>query len=320
MLLQTGADVDATLARSRSLQYADRRATALYFAVANGGTETAEALLNAGASLTLDPVSPLLIAVHQGSVRSVSLLLERGADANARISSFTTFPAAVALCKDNLRLLKCLLDNGCDPISCFTCTHGRAPHPRTDESQSGHVLHNISCSETPGRPMQVDSGHRPISHQMDADHEQSTCSHLLSQFCQWISAADMRPWAGPILDLLLEHVAQVQPCSRLLELLDSREEWLAVKRKSRKQAAFSVTRTPDLIDHDAVSFFLHSIAPPTAAPLQVTDTDPRGQRQSEVAQEPASARQTDQIPQPGWLTLGYRHQRWLNLAPPCLLF
>uniref|UniRef100_H3DJ11 Ankyrin repeat and SOCS box containing 2b n=1 Tax=Tetraodon nigroviridis TaxID=99883 RepID=H3DJ11_TETNG len=205
VLLQTGADVNATLGPSCSLRYADGRATALYFAVANGGTETAELLLNAGASLTLDPVSPLLAAVRQGSVRSVSLLLERGADANARIPSFTTFPSAVALCRNNLPLLRCLLDHGCDAVSCFTCTHGSAPHPGIEESQSGdvhsgHVLHSRSCSQPP--------------------------------FCQWISAGDMRQWAGPVLDLLLEHVAQVQPCSRLLELLDSREEWLPVRRKS----------------------------------------------------------------------------------------
>lgn len=56
----------------------------------------------------------------------------------------------------------------------------------------------------------------------------------------------MRQWAGPVLDLLLEHVGQVQPCSRLLELLDSREEWLAVKRKSGKQATFSITHTTTL--------------------------------------------------------------------------
>lgn len=161
VLLKTGAAaVNATLARSRSLLYADGRATALYFAVANGGTETAEVLLNAGASLTLDPVSPLLMAVRQGSVRSVSLLLERGADANSRVSSFTTFPTAIALCGNSLPLLKCLLDNGCDAASCFACTHGGAPHPATQESQSGsldsgRVLHNMSPGETPGTPMQV---------------------------------------------------------------------------------------------------------------------------------------------------------------------
>lgn len=42
----------------------------------------------------------------------------------------------------------------------------------------------------------------------------------------------MCKWAGPIIDLLLEHVGHVQLCSKLTELLDSREEWLAVKRKS----------------------------------------------------------------------------------------
>lgn len=160
VLLKTGADVNATLACSRSLLYADRRATALYIAVASGGTETAEVLLNAGASLTLDPVSPLLMAVRQGSVRSVSLLLERGADANTSISSFTTFPTAVALCMNNLPLLKCLLDNGCDALSCFACTRGRAPHTRPEESRpgnliSGHIFQGINCGEPPGRPVQV---------------------------------------------------------------------------------------------------------------------------------------------------------------------
>ncbi|XP_027131042.1 ankyrin repeat and SOCS box protein 2b isoform X1 [Larimichthys crocea] len=216
VLLKTGADVNATLAHSHSVQYADQRATALYFAIANGSTETAEVLLNAGASLSLDPVSPLLMAVRQGCVSTVSLLLERGADANARIPSYATaFPAVVALCMNNLSLLKCLLDNGCDALSCFTCTHGNAPHPTGEGSHirngsNGYVLLNenilpLNCSEPPERE---------------------------TQFCEWISASVMCKWAGPIIDLLLEHVGHVQLCSKLTELLDSREEWLAVKRKS----------------------------------------------------------------------------------------
>lgn len=163
VLLKTGADLNATLAHSHSLRYADRRATALFFAIANDSTETAELLLNAGASLRLDPVSPLLMAVQRGSVSTVSLLLERGADANIRISSYaTTFPTAVALCMNNLTLLKCLLDNGCDAHSCFTCTHGRAPHPTTEGSHirnfsNGYDLENdnINCSEPAERPKQV---------------------------------------------------------------------------------------------------------------------------------------------------------------------
>lgn len=55
------------------------------------------------------------------------------------------------------------------------------------------------------------------------------------QFCEWISTPVISKWAGPIIDLLLEHVGHAQLCSRLTELLDSREEWLAVKRKSCKR-------------------------------------------------------------------------------------
>ncbi|XP_032356403.1 ankyrin repeat and SOCS box protein 2 isoform X1 [Etheostoma spectabile] len=217
VLLKTGADVNATLANSYSIQYADGRATALYFAIANGSTETAEVLLNAGASLSLDPVSPLLMAVRQGCISTVSLLLERGADVNARIPSFaTTFPAVVALCMNNLPLLKCLLDTGCNALSCFTCTYGCAPHPTSGGSHittvgsNGYVLQNdnmfpLNCSELPERE---------------------------TQFCEWISTSLVCKWAGPIIDLLLEHVGHVQLCSKLTELLDSREEWLAVKRKS----------------------------------------------------------------------------------------
>ncbi|XP_028251297.1 ankyrin repeat and SOCS box protein 2-like isoform X2 [Parambassis ranga] len=214
VLLKTGADVNATLAHSYSFQYADRRATALYFAIANGSTRTAEVLLNAGASLSLDPVSPLLMAVRQGCVSTVSLLLERGADVNARIPSYpTTFPALIALCMNNLPLLKCLLDNGCDALSCFTCTYGSALHPASEGSTvrtNGHVIQNDSmlhfnCSEPPEQP---------------------------SQFCEWISTPAMCKWAGPIIDLLLEHVGHVQLCNKLIDLLDSREEWHAIKRKS----------------------------------------------------------------------------------------
>lgn len=216
VLLKTGADVNATLPHSHSIKYADRRTTALYFAIANGSTETAEVLLNAGASLSLDPVSPLLMAVRQGCVSTVSLLLERGADVNASIPTCTTtFPALVALCQNNLPLLKCLLDNGCDALSCFTCAYGSAPHPAAGQSDiitagsNGYALQNgsmlpLNCNEP---------------------------SERITQFCEWISTPVMSKWAGPIIDLLLEYVGHVQLCSKLTELLDSREEWHVVKRK-----------------------------------------------------------------------------------------
>lgn len=160
VLLKTGVDVNTTLAPSHSERYADRRATALFFAVANGSTETAALLLDAGASLQLDPVSPLLVAVQRGCIRTVSLLLERGADADVRLLCCpTTFPAAVALCVDNLPLLKCLLDSGCDAHSCFTCAHGKGPHPRTNGSSGLVLQHDImsslNCIEEPQEATQV---------------------------------------------------------------------------------------------------------------------------------------------------------------------
>ncbi|RVE57211.1 hypothetical protein OJAV_G00214010 [Oryzias javanicus] len=208
VLLKAGADVNDTLAHSHSIQYADGRATPLYFAVANGSTETAELLLNAGASLSLDPVSPLLMAARQGCVRSASLLLERGADLDAKIpSSSTTFPAVVALCVDNLPLLRCLLNHGCDALSCFYCTYGRDPHPPPDNNC------NILLNERTALMNYNESPERTI------------------QFCEWISTPLMCERAGPVLDLLLEHVGQVQLCNKLTELLDSRDEWHDVKRK-----------------------------------------------------------------------------------------
>ncbi|KAG8013388.1 Ankyrin repeat and SOCS box protein 2 [Nibea albiflora] len=172
VLLKTGADVNATLAHSHSVQYADQRATALYFAIANGSTETAEVLLNAGASLSLDPVSPLLMA--------------------------------------------CLLDNGCDALSCFKCTHGSAPHP----TGGGSDIRNGSN----GYVFLLNENILPLNCSEPRERE--------TQFCEWISTSVMCKWAGPIIDLLLEHVGHVQLCSKLTELLDIRDEWLAVKRKS----------------------------------------------------------------------------------------
>nr|XP_057946720.1 ankyrin repeat and SOCS box protein 2-like isoform X2 [Doryrhamphus excisus]XP_057946721.1 ankyrin repeat and SOCS box protein 2-like isoform X2 [Doryrhamphus excisus]XP_057946722.1 ankyrin repeat and SOCS box protein 2-like isoform X2 [Doryrhamphus excisus] len=206
-LLKAGADVNATLGPSRATLYPDGRVTALYFAVANSSAETVELLLNAGARLDLDPISPLLQAVHDGSMETVTLLLQRGADVNVRMPSWaTTFPAVVALCMDNLPLLKCLLDNGCDAVSCFTCTYGPGSHPEQSHMRTiGSSLH-LRCTDAP---------------------QQTT-----TQFCEWIATSLMRKFAGPIVDLLLEYVAHVGLCSKLTQLLDSHHEWRDVNRKS----------------------------------------------------------------------------------------
>ncbi|XP_077587587.1 ankyrin repeat and SOCS box protein 2-like [Stigmatopora nigra] len=205
-LLEAGADVDATLSPARSARYPDGRTTALCLAAANGCTETVGILLNASAKTDLDPVSPLLLAVRRGNVDTTSLLLRRGMDVNAGMPSYpAAFPAVVALCGDNIPLLKCLLNNGCDALSCFSCPFGRGPHP--EQSDVGPTS-TLPSSDSGGPARQV------------------------AQFCQWISSSVMSQWAGPIVDLLLEYVAHVQLCSKLTQLLDSRREWDAVKIKT----------------------------------------------------------------------------------------
>lgn len=96
----------------------------------------------------------------------------------------------------------------------------------------------------------------------------------------------MCEWAGPIVDLLLEHVSHVQLCGKLTELLDSREEWLAVKRKSCKHlmksysqhakrlkvftSSYSTYSTNIVCRHhdsDPLFVSVHSIPTSTAAPL-----------------------------------------------------
>lgn len=216
VLLKTGADVNAILPHSHSIKYADQRVTPLYYAIANGSTKTAEVLLNAGASVSLDPVSPLLMAVSRGCISSVSLLLERGADVNASVATCTTaFPILVALCLNKLPLLKCLLDNGCDALSCFTCTYGSGPHPVVRGSSIITVSSNGYAMQN-GSMLPLNSSEPPEE---------------ITQFCEWISIPVMSKWTGPIIDLLLEYVGNVQLCSKLTELLHSREEWHIVERK-----------------------------------------------------------------------------------------
>lgn len=66
------------------------------------------------------------------------------------------------------------------------------------------------------------------------------CASLPLQFCEWLSSSVMCKGAGRIVDLLLEHVGQVQLCRKLTALLDSKEEWRPVSRKSRKAKAKTI--------------------------------------------------------------------------------
>lgn len=130
VLIKGGYDVNLQLAEDRSKMYEDRRSTALYFAVANNNLEASEMLLEAGANPNLDMFNPLLIAVRRGCMEIITVLVEHGANMNASILTHPcSFPAVVMLGMKYSQILKYLMDNGCDALSCFDCTYGSKPHP-----------------------------------------------------------------------------------------------------------------------------------------------------------------------------------------------
>ncbi|XP_048856458.1 ankyrin repeat and SOCS box protein 2-like isoform X1 [Brienomyrus brachyistius] len=205
-LIEAGFDVNAMLSHDRSKMYEDRRSTALYYVICNNNTEAATMLLEAGANPNLDTFNPLLIAVRQGCIRTVTLLIEHGANVNAYIPTHpTSFPAAIMFCMKYLTLLKYLLDNGCDAQSCFHCEYGSGPHPP------------------------IKTYHRPRD---DIRYNVDVQDYIPVQFCEIISTPSVSRWAGPIIDVLLDYVGNVQLCARLIEHLDSYEDWSVIKEKS----------------------------------------------------------------------------------------
>lgn len=54
----------------------------------------------------------------------------------------------------------------------------------------------------------------------------------LFQFCEILSTPEVSRWAGPIIDVLLDYVGNVQLCSRLKEHIDSFEDWAVIKEKA----------------------------------------------------------------------------------------
>ena len=55
---------------------------------------------------------------------------------------------------------------------------------------------------------------------------------VLFQFCEFLSTPEVSRWAGPIIDVLLDYVGNVQLCSRLKEHIDSFEDWAVIKEKA----------------------------------------------------------------------------------------
>uniref|UniRef100_UPI003AAF89CA ankyrin repeat and SOCS box protein 2 n=1 Tax=Centroberyx gerrardi TaxID=166262 RepID=UPI003AAF89CA len=210
VLIDAGFDVNAQLSDERSKMYEDHRSTALYFAVINNNIDAVGMLLDAGANPNLDIFNPLLVALRQGCIQTVTLLVEHGANVNAYIPTHpTAFPATVMFSMKYLSMFKYLLDNGCDALSCFSCIYGSDPHPpiKTTRSERDDLRY----------PVRVLSETNPRS---------------AVQFCEMISTPSICRWAGPIIGVLLDYVGHVKLCSRLLEHLDSYQDWHNIKDKA----------------------------------------------------------------------------------------
>ncbi|KAF4099540.1 ankyrin repeat and SOCS box protein 2 [Onychostoma macrolepis] len=205
ILIEAGYDVNTKLSDDWSKMYEDRRSTALYSAVINRNTEAADMLLEAGADTNLDIFNPLLVAVRKASMEMVTLLVKHGANVNALLPTHpTSFPAALVFCMRYKAMMKYLLDNGCDALSCFKCQYGSNPHPIKPRRNGRETMYFLN-------------------------DEPSECC---VEFCELISTPSVRGWAGPIIDTLLDYVGHVKVCSRITEILDSNKDWAYIKERS----------------------------------------------------------------------------------------
>uniref|UniRef100_A0A673NEW7 Ankyrin repeat and SOCS box protein 2-like n=1 Tax=Sinocyclocheilus rhinocerous TaxID=307959 RepID=A0A673NEW7_9TELE len=205
-LIEARYDVNAKLSDDWSKMYEDRRSTALYSAVVNRNTEAAAMLLEAGADPNLDIFNPLLVAVRKASMEMVTLLVKHGANVNALLPTHpTSFPAVLVFCMKYMVMMKYLLDNGCDALSCFNCQYGCNSHPPIKLRRNGQETMYFLNDEPSG---------------------------YCVEFCEIISTPSVSSWVGPIIDTLLDYVGHVKLCSRITELLDSNKDWAHIKERS----------------------------------------------------------------------------------------
>lgn len=156
MLIEANFDVNSLLSEDWSTMYEDHRSTTLYFAVCNSNIDAATMLLEAGANPNLDIFNPLLVAVRKSCIDMVKLLVNHGANVNSVLPTHPTdFPAALIFCMNHLPMVKYLMDNGCDALSCFKCDFSSDFHPPIKSSRDGRDRLYFNTEESSKSSVQV---------------------------------------------------------------------------------------------------------------------------------------------------------------------
>ncbi|MCJ8736698.1 hypothetical protein PDJAM_G00015440 [Pangasius djambal] len=213
-LIKSGCDVNARLSHERSSMFHDHRSTALYCAVLAGNGGVVDLLLKAGANPNLDPLSPLLVALRQGCFRTISTLVEHGANVNAHVPAHPTDFPGVLLYTHSMGILQYLLNNGCEAQECFRCDHtdSRQPASQSRREDTEQRIPSVTGNAFPSETICTESTTRNL------------------QFCEWISSVSHM--AAPLITLLLDYVGNVQLCCRVIDQLKSKKEWAAIKEKA----------------------------------------------------------------------------------------
>ncbi|XP_006165484.1 ankyrin repeat and SOCS box protein 2 [Tupaia chinensis] len=223
-LAKHGADINTQASDS---------ASALYEACKNGHEEVVEFLLSQGADANKankDGLLPLHVASKKGNYRIVqpprgcgqSLLR---APSRTRVRRSGISPLHLAAERNHDAVLEALLGARFDvnaPLAPERALSAPALLLLAGADPNRDVINPLLVAIRHGclRTMQLTPGHA-------ADKAPGVV-----QFCEILSAPEVSRWAGPIIDVLLDYVGNVQLCARLKEHIDSYADWAVIKEKA----------------------------------------------------------------------------------------
>ncbi|ELK27324.1 Ankyrin repeat and SOCS box protein 2 [Myotis davidii] len=179
--------------------------TALHESVSRNDLEVMEILVSSGAkveSKNAYGITPLFVAAQSGQLEALRFLAKHGADINTQASDSAS--ALYEACKNEHQLVvEFLLSQGADANKANK--DGMLPlHVASKKGNYSRFNDMPACDKAP----------------------------CVVQFCEILSAPEVSRWAGPIIDVLLDYVGNVQLCSRLKEHIDSYEDWAVIKEKA----------------------------------------------------------------------------------------